>query len=126
MVNLSALGVSWVDISVWALIALSLGRVGWVLTIHIFSIPPVCLILIEVPVVCYRDAIGVLVEVVFSSNFIAFGVVSPVVSLAGFFITFRVVGAVLYVVVRLQTSQTQALMLCLFVKMVGKPQLELT
>lgn len=121
--NLSALVVSWVDIHIWALISLSLGRAGWNLTIHIVSISPVCLVLIEVLVVCYRNTIGIPIEVVFPSNFIASGAVSPFVSLVGFFIGFGVVGAILYVMVRFQTSQAQVLTLCLLVKVVGKPRL---
>ena len=60
VMNLSALVVG-VDISIWALIALSLGKAGWVLAIYIVCIPSISLGLVEVLIICYRNEVGVLI-----------------------------------------------------------------
>ena len=89
VMKLSALIVSWVDISVWALIALSLGRAGWVLEICIVCVPFVSLVLVEIPIICYRNEVGVLIVVVCPPIvcLIFSWVVSPIVSLVAPFVS---------------------------------------
>ena len=87
--NLSTLIVSWVDMSVWALIALSLGRARWVLAIWVLCIPSISLVLVEIPIISYVNEVGVLIVVVCPPIvcLIPSWVVSPIVSLVAPFIS---------------------------------------
>ena len=87
VMNLSALVVPGVDISVGALIALRLGRAGWVLAICIVCVTSVPLV--EVPIICYRNEVCILNVSVCPGIvcLIPSWVVSPIVPLVAPFIS---------------------------------------
>ena len=62
----------WVDVGVGSLILLHLGWAGWVLAICILHVPPICLVLVTIPIICNRNEVGVLVIILICPPIVTF------------------------------------------------------